>query len=276
MKRSSLLTTISSLLVLAVSKTSFAMRLDDMIDDDYLDQFCTLAQQVIASTKLTSTNTVFDELGVAGVPFPVPTPSTEFIASISTPYGPVGDVGYDLPLTTTQHVGYGIDPGGEEEYAQTIMCKMKDANALQYHFPQERPRPRYQDCSLISIVMLRLLRPLLGAHNRHANNIVFDDWITYAGNQWTAESPAPTAYLDNTDENRLHIVAKSLLVDRTDPSPFVTDERKGIQYCQVVAPAYLYKILTQTVTPPTCDPPPQYEFPSSGPPQVLSWDCANP
>lgn len=231
---------------------------------------------MIANTHLTSTNTVFDELGVPGSPFP-PTPSTEFIGSISTPYGPVGSDGYDLPLTTTQHVGYGIDPTSGDECAQTIMCKMKNAYALQYHFPYEHPIPREEDCSLISIMILRQLHPFLGEDNQNdvnSDNIVFDDWITYGGNQWTANSPSPTAYYDGT--GKLHIVSKSLTVERTNPSPFVDDDQKGIQYCQVVAPSYLYKILTQTVTPPICDPPPMYEVPTQGPPQVLPWDCSNP
>ena len=109
------------------------------------------------------------------------------------------------------------------------------------------------------------------------NDIVFEDWITYGGNQWTANSPSPTAYYDTTDGGgTLHLVSKSLIVDRTDPSPFVDDDKKGIQYCQVVAPAYLYKILTQAVAPPICDPPPVYEIPTQGPPQVIPWDCSNP
>ena len=249
------------------------------IDLDNLDNYCTMAQKVIARTKLTSTNAVFEDLGMEGIPSipngPPPSAATGFIASFATPYGLEGEPSDDFPLTTTQHVGYGFTTEGEE-YAQTVMCKMKNADALNYHFPLERPKARQKDCSLINSTVLRQLRALLRGSKRGFvdKNVVFDDWSTFAGNQWTDSSPAPSAYMDSTD-GTLHIVAKSLYVDRLDASPFVGPDKKGIQYCQTIAPAYLFKLLTGEVTPPTCDAPPLYEIPQ-GIPVVLPWDCANP
>lgn len=54
---------------------------------------------------------LFDDLGMAGSPFPPPgTPSTGIIGSDALPY----DGAEDLPLTTTQFVGFGFYADGKD------------------------------------------------------------------------------------------------------------------------------------------------------------------
>ena len=70
-----------------------------------VNRFCKEAQLIIANTTLAANNVVWDELGTS-----VPPPATGFIGSDATPY----DGATDLPLSTTQYVGYGTDSSGKD------------------------------------------------------------------------------------------------------------------------------------------------------------------
>ena len=237
-----------------------------------LNRFCRGAQKIIARTPLRSDNVVYDDLGTPGVPFPPPgIPATGFIGSDALPY----DGAEELPLTTTQYVGFGTDASGDE-YAQTVMCKMKSWDALDFYFPGKASEG--SNCSSINQVTTGLvfLSMLFRGEFPVITDIEFDDWDTFTGQQWTDSSPAPSAYISTTD-GKLHLVGKRLYVERTNPSPFVGAPKKGVDYCQVIAPEYLRNILRGDITAPTCDDFPVYSPPVGGPPQgPLPWACANP
>lgn len=238
-----------------------------------VNRFCKETQRIIANTDLEATNVIWDDLGVAGIPFPPPgTPSTGFIGSDALPY----DGAEELPLTTQQYVGYGLDAAGKD-YPQTMMCKMKSWDALDFYYPGSASAG--SDCAAVNADTGAAVIESLTNNNQEpqvVTEIVYDNWLTFTGAQWTDSSPAPTAYFSNAD-GKLHIVGKQLYVARTNPSPFVGAAKKGVDYCQVVAPEYLREIIVGNIQAPTCDAPPVYNPPIFGPPEAPKpWACANP
>lgn len=274
---------------LTVPTTSHAGTGAKVFSSKFLNKYCRKAQKKIAKTKLKAENVLFEDLGTPGIPFPPPgVPATGFIGSDALPY----DGAEELPLTTTQYVGFGTDNWGDE-YAQVVMCKMKSAEALDFYFPGEATSGN--DCSNVNRKIVRKVIKALDndddsdsgdgdwgdSDSDHDGgitvpDIIYDNWLTYTGQQWTDSSPAPVAFYSSAD-GHLHIVGKELFVARTNPSPFVGPEKKGVDYCQTIAPEYVKKILLGDVTPPTCDPFPEYSPPVGGPPQgPLPWNCQNP
>ena len=60
------------------------------------------------------------------------------------------------------------------------------------------------------------------------------------------------------------------------PVPFITSSKKGVHYCQVIAPEYLREVITGGIAAPECEAPPEY-FPPAGPPSPPPlWNCDNP
>jgi hypothetical protein len=235
-----------------------------------VNRFCKGAQGIIANTLLEPDNILFDDIGVAGSPFPPPgTPSTGFIGSDATPY----DGAEDLPLTTTQFVGYGFDDRGSD-YPQTIMCKMKSWDALEFYFPGSAAAG--SSCSTINAdTYSAVLNSLVRKEVPVVTEIVFDEWVSYTGQQWTTQAPAVSAYTSSAD-GKVHVVGKALYVERTNPSPFVGASKKGVHYCQIIAPEYLREVIVGNITAPACDAPPTY-LPPAGPPSPTPlWDCENP
>ncbi len=156
------------------------------------------------------------------------------------------------------------------------MCKMKSWDALDSYYPGSTSAGA--NCAVVNAqtgakVMASLTKP--NQEPLAVENVVYDNWLTYTGQQWTDSSPAPVAYLSNSD-GKLHIVGKELYVARNNPSPFVGAEKKGVNYCQAIAPEYLRKLLLGKITAPKCDAPPVYQQPSGQPEPPKPWNCANP
>lgn len=258
----------------------------NVFSNKFLNMYCQTAQKTIAQTPLKSTNVVYEDLGSPGIPFPPPgVPATAFIGSDALPY----DGAENLPLTTTQYVGFGELPNGKD-YAQAVMCKMKSAEALDFYYPGSATPGN--NCAAVSEdVAGRVIAALSDEDDSDSDSddgagddsddgftvpvIVHENWATYTGAQWTNSSPAPVAYVSTAD-GLLHLVGKELFVARADPSPFVGKPKKGVHYCQTIAPKYLKKLLQGKVQAPTCDPPPQYSPPMGQPQAPLPWNCQNP
>lgn len=227
----------------------------------FLKRYCRKAQRKLAKASLNSVNTVFDDIG-------------NFTLSSPAPYD--GDaMTTSLPLGTSQFVGFGNDANGEE-YAQTVMCKTKSAEAINFYYPDAHAKEG-RGCNVLSKwIVRRVTRALEYSAGITVPPIVYEDFTTYTGPQWVDSSPAPSAYISSVD-GKLHIIGKGIFVERLNPSPFIGADKKGVQSCQSIAPAYLLKILQGDVTPPTCDAPPVYSPPTAGPPQgALPWNCVNP
>ncbi len=235
-----------------------------------VNRFCKGAQKIIANTPLKPDNILFDDLGSAGVPFPPPgIPATGYIGSDAIPY----DGAEELPFTTTQYVGYGFYENGKD-YPQTIMCKMKSYDALNFYFPWLAADGA--NCNDINAdTYTRVLNSLTNSEVPVVTEVEYDEWVSFTGQQWTSQAPVATAYTSTADGN-VHLVGKSLYVERTNTSPFVGPEKKGVHYCQVIAPEYLREIIIGNLAAPTCDAPPAYEPPAGPPGPVPQWNCDNP
>jgi len=237
-----------------------------------VNRFCKGAQGIIANTILEPDNVLFGDLGMPGIPFPPPgTPATGFIGSDAAPW----DGNEGAPLTTTQFVGYGIDAAGKD-YPQTIMCKMKSWDALDFYYPGSASAGA--SCSDINAdTYARVLNSLTNPNQEPevVTEVVFDEWVTFTGQQWTSEAPATTAYVSTAD-GKVHIVGKPLYVARLNPVPFIGPEKKGVHYCQIIAPEYLREIIVGNITPSTCAAPPVYLPPAGPPAPPPIWGCPNP
>ncbi len=235
-----------------------------------VNRFCKRAQRIIARTPLRPRNIIFDDLGSPGIPFPPPgVPATGFIGSDATPY----DGAEDLPFTTTQYVGYGVYADGGE-YPQTIMCKMKSWDALSFYYYGLAAEGA--TCSDINVrTYRRVVRSLRRKQRPVVTGVEYDEWVSFTGQQWTSQAPAVTAYTSTAD-GKVHLVGKALYVERTNPSPFVGPEKKGVHYCQVIAPEYLREIILGNIVPPACGAPPVYAPPAGPPGPVPQWNCNNP
>jgi len=236
-----------------------------------VNRFCTEAQRIIANTMLQSNNVLYDDLGMAGSPIPPVTESTGFIGSSATPY----DGAENLPLTTTEFVGYGYDADGKD-YPQTIMCKMKSWDALDYYYPGSASIG--SSCSTINQDTLERVVNSLTNDNQElqvVNEVVLDEWVAYTGEQWTSQAPAVAAYTSTAD-GKVHVVGKSLYVARINPIPFIGPDKKGVHYCQIISPEYLREILVGSIDAPTCDAPPAYTRPTGPPQPPALWNCTNP
>jgi hypothetical protein len=212
-----------------------------------LHYFCTFAQKIIAKTTLRATNRIWEDL-------------EGFIGSNALPY----DGAENEPLTTQQYVESNL-------YPQTVMCKMKSWDALAFYYPGSASPGA--SCSGINRDTHKRVLKSLRKQSVAIKKIIFDEWITYTGEQWTHQSPATTIYTSTVD-HQIHVVGKSLYVERTNWIPFIGPEKKGIHYCQIVTPNFLRQVITGQIKAPTCDPPPRY---STSPFKPLPiWPCQDP
>lgn len=242
----------------------------------FLNKYCRKAQKKVAQTSLRADVVIFSDIGSPGVPFPPPgIPATGFIGSDAAPW----DGNESADLSVTQYVGYGETANGDD-YAQTVMCKMKSAEALNFYYPGSATEGN--DCSDVNRrIVNKVLNSLYDDDDSDSDGavviptVVYETWVSFTGQQWTSEAPATTAYT-STDDGLLHIVGKQLFVERTNPSPFVGPEKKGVHYCQTIAPEYVRKLLTGAVAAPTCAAPPAYAPPAGPPGPVPQWGCPNP
>jgi hypothetical protein len=245
-----------------------------------VNKFCTGAQEIIANTRMQSENIVWGDLGSVGGPPGGAIPATGFIGSDALPYdiysGPLIVGRVDEPLTTQQFVGFGSEATGNF-YPQTIMCKMKSEEVLDIYYPDSSVDDEPSSCSEINEdSYARVLQSLTNKEVEVVTEVVFDEWVANSGEQWTSQSPSATAYTSTVD-GRVHIVGKTLYVPRELP-PFIPipASKKGVHYCQVIAPEFLRQVITGDIVAPNCDAPPVYPSPFGPPLPTPIWDCANP
>lgn len=276
---------------LTLPSAAFAGSGAKVFSSKFLNKYCRKAQKKIAQTDLKAENVLYEDLGSPGIPWPPPgIPATGFIGSDALPYE-----GEDpqSPLTTTQYVGYGTDSDGDD-YPQAVMCKMKSWDAIQFFYGPEAAAPGNNCADINRKIVNKVIRALNGDDDSDSGDndwadsdddgiiipeIVYDNWETYTGAQWTDSSPAPVAF-QSTADGLLHIVGKRLYVPNDTEPMFVGPEKVGVDYCQTIAPAYVRELLLGRVEAPVCDPFPLYQppflWPPGPPPGPQPWDCANP
>ena len=230
-----------------------------------LNLFCQQAQQIVATTTLEAQVEIYDEL-------------EDFISSDATPYREDdGALEEPLPHVVTS---FQVTSQQENEYVQGILCKLKSADGLNDAYPGLGAIQ--SDCSAVNEAILDAVYDSLTAKEQGdaeettsiITNIVFDTWLAYSGLQWTDGTPnTPFAYTTNNGQT-LHLVAKELYVSVNNPFPFIGNEKKGVDYCQLPSALHILKLITGQVIAPECDPPPEYN--PLNPFDLPSWDCENP
>lgn len=285
--RKFLTTGVTAALAVACGFSSAAYAANSVFSDKFLNKYCQRAQDIIAATDLSAENIRFTDVN-------------QFVSSDALPYDDENDEPLDLPLTTTQYV-----TEATAGYAQTVWCKMKSYDSLNDYYPgsvdlDPLPAPPFfagkPTCSDVNRKMVEKSIKQLRKDVPDLNvpEIVYEDIQTFGGPQWTSNvdneppppfpppSASPSAYISSND-GLLHIVGKELFVTRFVPFFInIPNSKKGVDYCQGIAPEYVREILTGNVVPPTCGPPPVY-IPGQSP-FAQTWEtypgsgveCANP
>lgn len=226
-------------------------------DDDSFDleNYCRTAQKIIATTELDAK---------------IQRPRTfqEFVQSKPEPYNDS-----QQELLVSQFVG---NPPSAPDL-QTVLCKMKEAGSIRKYLGVLKAG-RNKSCADVNRAVVESVVAQIQQEESHGDDspsfvpptIVYDnDWKCMTGSQWTHNSPAVTAYLD--DAGTLHLVGKSLTslpwwfpIFIAPIAPFI-----GVHYCEVISAESIRSILLGATVPPTCGPPPtqplSYVF--------NAWDC---
>lgn len=223
----------------------------------WVNRFCADAQRNLATTDLKASVTIYESID-------------DFIGSDAMPWRGAED----LPLTNSQLIKYGVRQDGSH-YVQGFMCKGKSADGLIDAYPG-LTAVRTNCAAVNQGNYLAVLYSLMSDRNAPPiiiNEVEFDYWRTFSGEQWTKESPVAFAYTSTTD-GKLHFVGKELYVPVDIVIDFIGPEKKGVHYCQGPSPEYIRDLLTGRIAAPVCDAPPRYSFDPFKP--IPDWDCRNP
>lgn len=215
------------------------------------NDFCTRAQQVLASTQMWSTNIVHSSLdaftGSSAAPYFSPTNLSAYNAK--------GVDGYTLPLTTQQYTS-SRELGTTGMYIPVVIsCKMKTAEALAISFPgysgaQRTCRDIHQNIvadvySTLTAVERRMLR-------WQENQILYNaDTYSVAGPTWLYPLPYLPRVAAITAGGALRFTGRAITVPSTDPSPdtLVGPDKKGSYYCHLASPDYVRALILGQMDP---------------------------
>lgn len=209
-----------------------------------VNNFCQRAQQIVAGTELESINLVHNTF-------------SSFVTSSSAPYEglnlssfngdePLGD---DLALTTQQFNNYQTMPWVGWDFPDVISCKLKDTESIQFHLGEAAASTQGTCADVVAETVQQVYDSANDFDSRwilvEQEDIVIEpDLVTAAGPVWTSGQPGNTkavAY-DNGD-GVLRLRGIALPVDRTDPTSFVGPDKKGVYYCHLPSPEYVFSLI---------------------------------
>lgn len=150
----------------------------------------------------------------------------------------------DMGSLVYQHIG-AATVGGINE---TVVCQMR--------------RESTKSCVDINKKLVRDIKrgtPMLKSGKRAIPyDIVYENLPTYSKQQWLdPHEPYRTSYL-HEETGKLHLISKELIVGK-------------LHYCQTIETKYLRNVLSGSISPPTCRPPPSYN--DRGVPISNNWRC---
>jgi len=271
-----------------------------------LDNYCRTTQQLIADHERVLNANVNAPAAV----IQHFTNFKEFEKSHPSPYSPLFQKPKNLTLIVPQFSGThpGVindnddNPDYDGDVAHTVLCKMKSADALEKYYSSHLPilgsssRSSSSDsskseptndlfsCNTINkniiATVIEELKEDDPSFSVPFDKIVYKEWKTYIGSQWTSNSPSVTAYISNesaTGEGEgemvvLNMVAKGLHDYVTVHNWWMPIRHiVGVQYCQTITYEYALSILIEEVVPPVCtSSPPTYKHMFS---KEKKWDC---
>ncbi len=204
--------------------------------DGAMAAFCTQAQKAVAGTALESTNVL--------------QPSVEdFIASDAAPWD--DEAGLALPLTTQQFTSTAPHPSEDRTMDTVVSCKLKSAEALQYHYGSDAAELGHlcldAHAAVVDAVYDNLTPPELGRLVHDRSDVVLEpDLVSWGGPDWTSPFPPEVARIEV--DGRLHLRAKALVVPRVFPVPIVGPPKRGVHYCHLASPDLVRELVVGDIT----------------------------
>lgn len=225
-----------------------------------VSRFCNMAQQIISSTSISSYNILHGDL-------------TSFTYSSAAPYmgpnlsaynGKLTDEsgnpldGDDLPLTTQQFISHRVLPGTTWEYPIVISCKMKDAEAINYHFGAGSAGTQQSCREVNQSVVADVYASLTSVEQRmlrwtQSQIVYLADSFAASGPSWLYPLPylprVATAPTTGPNAGKLVLRGLAINVPRTNTDGAVGPDKKGSYYCHFPSPEYIRALITGQTNP---------------------------
>lgn len=219
------------------------------------DRFCSRAQQIISSIDFDSNNVVHTDF-------------TAFANSSSAPYEgtnlgsyggtlalyPTGNV---MPVTTQQYVSQRELGTTGWEYPIVISCKMKTAEAINFHYAAygQTPAGVQKSCKEVNQqIVSEVYSSLTSIEQRtlrwpQSDIVYLNDIFAPAGPSWLYPLPyLPRVAFIGVD-GKLRFRGLAITVARTDPSSAAGADKKGSYYCHLPSPEYIRAMITGQTDP---------------------------
>jgi hypothetical protein len=224
-----------------------------------VDRFCSVAQQITTGTPYYSYNLVHSSLD-------------SFTASSSAPYEGAnlsayngkGTDGGSLPLTTQQFVSHRVLTGTTWEYPIVISCKMKTAEAINFHFGAGAAGTQLTCREVNQATVADVYASLTSVEQRMLrwgqSQIVYRaDTYAIAGPGWLYPLPflprVATVPTTGADAGKLVLRGLAITVDRSSPATDAGPDKKGSYYCHLPSPEYIRALITGQTQPIIENPP---------------------
>ncbi len=216
---------------------------------------CIEAQKIIATTSIEAYS--ISHTSVQSMTFssaaPYEGPNLSAYNGKETP----GDA---LELTVQQFISYSTIPATGWRYPEVVSCKMKDAEAIQFHFGSDMAGTQ-QTCRDINEKIVADVFANLTSWQRRTlrydeNDIVFENDVPKAsGPEWINPifSPFPPATIILGNDGLLHIKSRASIVERTNPTTAAGPDKKGSYYCHLPTPEHVLATLRGQTAPCSMD-----------------------
>jgi hypothetical protein len=252
----SVLLGVATLLVTTTGALATPSPRSDLYSLAAANRYCTAAQQKLVGITRRSINIVhYAYPGSGGI--------IDFTFSSAAPYEGPNVTAYNgkettgslLALTTQQMVTYREVWGTDYEIPVLFSCKMKNAEAINFHFPGSGAVQ--STCKAINQDMAnKVYASLTNFERRYLKHqqadIVFDDdEFAISGPSWLGLLPSflpSPAYIGG--DMKLHIYGEAIEVARGANIPGVGQDKEGSYYCHLIAPEYFRGLITGQIASP--------------------------
>lgn len=197
---------------------------------------------------------------------------TSFVFSSSAPYegdnlasyngrgfSGVVATGDELPVTVQQYVTYNTVPATGWRYPEVVSCKMKDAEAINFHLGAGSAGTLETCRALNEQIVADVFANLTPWQRRtlryDENDFVFeDDDVVISGPEFVNPlfAGSPTVIWLGTD-GLLHVRSRSVSVERTNPTTAAGPDKKGSIYCHLPTPEHVLNTARGLVAPCSSD-----------------------
>jgi hypothetical protein len=226
-----------------------------LYSQEAVQALCVAAQKVVSSTDIEaySVNHTSTQSITFSSAAPYEGPNLSAYNGKETP----GDA---LPLTVQSFISYSTVPATGWRYPETVSCKMKDAEAIRFHFGDNAAGAQ-QTCRTMNEQIVAGVFAKLTSWQRRTlryreQDIVFEDDVPKpSGPDWINPLFSPftptTIYLGI--DGLLHIKSRASILERTNPTNDAGPDKKGSYYCHLPTPEHVLATLRGQVAPCSMD-----------------------